>query len=177
MRIFLVVIIVSILSSIIFFIAKKKAKKIEKEMNANDFIIRQPKASLILYIVVASLALLAFLGTFLTVVEHKDIFIVLIFLPVYFFVFGPFFIIIWIRWKMIIKDKQITYTSYFGKKKTFTFDYITKVKYGTQHGRMGKIDYIKAYHEKKKLFYLSNFFPGFNILFQRLKDEGVAIAC
>jgi len=174
MRVFFVLIIAGIISSIIFLIARKKARKIEKIMDANDFVIRQPKVSLILYIVIAILVLIVFIGTFLSL-DNKDFIIILIFLPVYFIVFGPFFIIIWFRWKMIIKNKQITFTSYFGKKKSFTFDYITIVKHSIGKGNYKGIEYMTAYHENKKLFSFSSICPGFQVLFQRIKNEGIVI--
>jgi len=93
---------------------------------------------------------------------------------------GNFLVILWIRWKIKFKDKQIIFTPYLGKKKIFTFDYITLVKYGIiietlKGGRMVQRDYIKAYHENKKLFYLVDTYPGFHALVQKLKDEGVNI--
>ena len=72
---------------------------------------------------------------------------------------------------MIIKDNQITFTSYFGKKKSFTFGYITTVKHRIGKGNYKGIEYMTAYHEKEKLFSFSSICPGFQVLFQRLKNE------
>jgi hypothetical protein len=172
MHYFIGAIIAIIFSSVIFLISKKKARQIEKEMDPNDFIIRQPKTSLKLYIFVGIFFLIIFALGFLPF-DYKDIHKwlgVLSFLP--FLALGPFFIILWHRWKITVKGNQITACSYFGKEKSFTFDYITTIKSGVNFTKMGKIDYIIAYHEKKKLFSLSAICPGYEVLFSRLKDGG-----
>ena len=83
----------------------------------------------------------------------------LIFLPLA--LMGPLFIVIWNRWKIIIKDKQITYTSYFRKTKSFTFGDITRVKHGVGYTRIGTVHSITAFHEKKKLFSLGDICSGY----------------
>jgi hypothetical protein len=70
----------------------------------------------------------------------------------------------------MIKDKQITFTPFFGKTKTFNFDYITEVRRGTNITNMGNIDYVVAYHEKEKLFTVAEICPGYQILVSRLKE-------
>ena len=94
-----------------------------------------------------------------------------------FMLLGPICIVLWYRWKVEVKEKQITACSNFGRKKTFTFDYITAVRYNSnlRFTKMGQltIDSIKAYHEQKKLFTVTSIFPGFHTLVSRLKDEGV----
>jgi uncharacterized membrane protein YhaH (DUF805 family) len=176
MHYFIGAIIIVILSSVIFSIAKKKAGQIEKEMDPNDFIIRQPKTSLKLYIFVTVFFFLIYGFTLLgetdgggSIAEKWWIYLLAL-LP--FMALGPFLIVLWHRWKIAVKGNQITACSYFGKEKSFTFDYITTVKSGVNFTKMGKIDYIIAYHEKKKLFSLSAICPGYQVLVSRLKDGG-----
>ncbi len=94
-----------------------------------------------------------------------------------FILFGPFLIIIRNRWKIVIKDKQIKYTTYFGRTKSCTFDYFTKVTQGIRHTRTGTLNMLTVYHDKKLLFAVSHHCSGYNEFFQCLKDEGVNIEC
>jgi hypothetical protein len=167
-------ILIVILSSVIFSIAKKKAGQIEKEMDPNDFIVRQPKISRNLYIFVTVFFFLIYGFTLLgaadgggSIAEKWWVYLLAL-SP--FMALGPFLLIIWHRWKIAVKGNQITACSYFGKEKTFTFDDITKVNYGVNLTKMGRIEYIIAYHEKKKLFSLSAICPGYQVLVSRLKD-------
>ena len=173
MRGFIAVIIAGIISSVIFLIAKKNARKTEKTMNAYDCTIRQPKFFLAIYIFVTVL----FMGILAVNIEmyieydfrFNNLIATLIMLP--FALIGPFFIVLWSRHKIKIKDKQITASGYFIKKKTFSFDYITKVEYGTGRTKYGTVENITAYHENKKLFTASSICAGYQVLVQRLKDE------
>jgi len=77
------------------------------------------------------------------------------------YLFGPISIILWYRWKIIIKDNQITFTPYIGKTKTLTFNDITKIKRGIVVVRgYGHKEYIEAYHETEKLFYIISISPS-----------------
>lgn len=173
MSAFLGAIISSVLCSIVFAIARRKSKKIE--MDANDFTVRQPKTSLTLYKIVTCFFFIIFALGFIPIIyeDIKKLPTALSFLP--FLSLGPVLIVLWHRWEIAIKGNQITSTSYFGKKKSFTFDYITKAKQGINRTRMGEITYIIAYHDKEKLFSLSDICPGFNTLLSRLEKEGVPI--
>jgi len=151
-----------------FSIAKEKPIKIEEKIDANDFIIRQPKTSLILYIVFT--AIFSSIGFIILLEDWR---VGVWGLPI--ILFFPSFIILWYRWKIIVKDNQITSTSYFGKTKSFTFDYITEIKRGIRIARNGDIECIKAYHKKEKLFTVVEICPNFHILASRLEKEGVPI--
>jgi hypothetical protein len=61
------------------------------------------------------------------------------------------------------------------KTKSFTFDYITRVKHWYRPTKMGSLHSIEAFHEKKKLFSLSEICPGYRALISRLESEGVNI--
>jgi len=149
----------------------------EKQIDPNDFTIRQPNSSLVIYIIITIMFTGIFIVIIWTVIENNKgldgFFAALIFSP--FALLGPFFIVIWSRWRIIIKDKQITYTSYFKKAKSFSFDDITRVKHRVSYTRIGKIASIQAFHEKKKLFSLGDICPGYSVLITRLEGEGINI--
>jgi len=149
----------------------------EKQIDPNDFTIHQPKYALVLYIIITIMFSSIFGVCIWTVIENNKgldgLFAVLLLLPLA--LLGPFLIVIWNRWKIIIKDKQITYTSYFKKTKLFTFNDITRVKHGVGHTRIGTIHSITTFHEKKKLFSLGDICPGYRALITRLESEGVNI--
>jgi len=149
----------------------------EKQIDPNNFTVLQPKYALVLYIIITIMFSGIFGVCIWTVIENNKgldgLLAVLLLLP--FALMGPFFIVIWSRWKIIIKDRQITYTSYFKKTKTFTFNDITRVKHRVGHTRIGTIHSIAAFHEKKKLFSLGDICPGYRALIARLESEGVNI--
>jgi len=149
----------------------------EKQIDPNDFVIRQPKYALVLYIILTIMFSGIFIGCIVMFIQNDKgldgFFAALIILPLA--LMGPFFIVIWNRWKIIIKDKQITSTSYFGKTKSFTFDYITNVKHRVSYTRIGTIGSIAAFHEKKKLLSLGDICPGYRALISRLESENVPI--
>jgi hypothetical protein len=149
----------------------------EKQIDPNDFTIRQPNSSLVIYIIITIMFMGIFAVIIWSVIENNKgldgFFAVLLFSPLA--LLGPFFIVIWSRWKIIIKDRQITYTSYFKKAKSFTFDDITRVKHRVGHTRIGTIHSIAAFQEKKKLFSLGDICPGYRALITRLEGEGVNI--
>jgi hypothetical protein len=89
--------------------------------------------------------------------------------------FGLFVVVSWYRWKIIVKGDKITSSSLFVKKKTYAFDYITMVKRGPALTLGGNLDTVIAYHDKKKLFRITEICAGFNVLVSRLESEGVQI--
>jgi len=177
----------------LFFFSKKILKKLfggdavegisetgDKELiDPKDFTIRQPLYALVMYIVISIFFLIIYVATLAgSVAEGGDLaraawFFFLCLSP--FILFGPFMIIIWNRWKLVIKDKQISFTSYFGRTKSCSFGDITRLKQDVRATRIGTLNVINAYHEKKKLFYVASNCPGYDVLVQRLKDEGVKI--
>jgi len=178
---------------IMFFLSRDIAKKLfgsaeiegleetgdEDVIDPNDFTIRQPVYALVIYIVISAFFLLLYLAALAGSVDRKeDIlsaagFYFLCMSP--FLLFGPFLIFLRSRWKIIIKGNQISSTTYFGRTKTCTFSDITRVKQHVGSGKVGKIFSLTAYHEKKRLFALTDHCPGYKEFVQRLKDEGVKI--
>jgi len=149
----------------------------EKQINPNDFTVLQPKYALVFYIIITIMFSGIFGVCIWTVIENNKGFdgllAVLLLLPLA--LLGPFLIVIWSRWKIIIKGKQITYTSYFKKTKSFAFNDITRVKHGVGYTRIGTVHSITAFNEKKKLFSLGDICPGYRALVTRLESEGVNI--
>jgi len=146
-------------------------------IDPNNFTIRQPISSLVIYIVI-SVFLLFILGVNIWMWIDYDfrlnnLIATLMFLPIG--LLGPFLIVIWFRWKLTVKGDKMTFTSYFGRKKSFTFGDITRAKQGVNKTKMGTIMTMTAYHEKEKLFYVMDNCPGYKVLIQRLKDAGVKI--
>ena len=176
---------------IMFFFSKKLVKQLfghteiegvcetgeEEKIDPNNFTIRQPVYALVIYIIITIMFLGIFGVCIWTVIENDKgldgLIAVLLLLPLA--LFGPFLIFIRNRWKIIIKDKQITSTTYFGKTKSFTFDYITRVKHWYRSTKLGTLHSIQAFHEKKKLLSLSEICPGYKALISRLESEGVNI--
>jgi len=78
------------------------------------------------------------------------------------------------KWnKIIVNGNQITSTSFFGKTKTFTFNYITAIKKEDRLIRARTVEYISAYHEKEKLFTVSAVCAGYSVLVTCLNEKGV----
>ena len=174
-RYLIVPILIGIISSFLFSAAQKEARRTETAMNENDFVIRQPKTFLNAYIAVTVFFFLLYV--FVLIGEYDggtmERWSINLLAMSPFLALGPFLAILWYRWKITVKGNQITALSYFGKERTFTFDCIAKVEYGTQKGKFGSVDYIKAYHEKKKVFTVSSVCPGFQVLVQRFKMLGL----
>jgi len=180
---FISAILVTVILAVVFAVARKRAEKIEKTMNTEKFTVRQPKTSLGIYIFVTVFFILIFFVGLLPSV-YKIVWDVpygryvvtnwgglLGFMP--FLLLGPFFIILWVRYKITVRGNQMTVRTYFGRKKTFTFDYITTVKLGYRYTRTGPIEAITVFHENKKLFALTPVCPGYNVLVSCLRDKGV----
>jgi tetratricopeptide (TPR) repeat protein len=174
---YIIPVIFGIIFSFVFrFFSKKKARKDEKAIDPNDFTIRQPKLALKVYIVVT--VFFSLIGLILVISElaegHAEGLprLILPFSP--FLLLGPFLIVLWHRWKIVVNVNQITACSYFGKEKTFTFDYITGVINGSKAGNMGSAAFITAYHEKEKLFKVTEIFAGYKTLVSRLESRNKA---
>ena len=162
-------VIAAIITSLVFALAQRGARTAELAMDEDDFVVRMPKASLTVYIVIT----IFFLFIFAILLASDGWGLALYTLP--FVLFGPFLIVLWCRWKIVVRGNQIVSTSYFGKTKSFTFDYITLVKCGVRRLSYGEAEYMTAYHEKKRLFDLTAICPGFRVLRSRLEREGVHI--
>ncbi|GBU27006.1 hypothetical protein R84B8_00526 [Treponema sp. R8-4-B8] len=179
MYIYLLIIFSCVLCFIVPFLAMREANKTGKITDADDFTVRKPKTNLIIFILFIVFLLFIYVMSLMSIEDQSQKFTFAFgFLPV--LLLFNFIVFICVRWKVKVKDKQITFTPYFGRKKNFGFDNITMVKYGIKlilmkNGSTVQRDYIKAYHEKKTLFFLRDDYPGFRTFVQKLKDESVPI--
>jgi hypothetical protein len=173
MRYIITPILVGIITLVIFALSKRAARKAEKQIDPNDFIIRTPKTSLIIGIVISVFFFFA-LGDLAYRGELKERGLISLLAMSLFMAWGPFLIVLWHRWKIVVNVNQITACSYFGKQKTFPFDYITKVEYSLKNTKTGKIEFLAAYHEKEKLFKVTELFAGYKALVSRLENYNKA---
>jgi len=149
----------------------------DDKIDPKDFTIRQPVYALVIYIIVTVI----FMGIFSVMIwmyidynfRLNNLLAMLMFLP--FVLLGPFLIVLRSRWKLAVKDKQISFTSYFRRTKTFTFSDITRVKHGVRYTKVETLNALDGYKDKKKIFYVTDNCHGYNEFLQRLKDEGVNI--
>ena len=149
----------------------------DDKIDPKDFTIRQPVYALVIYIIVTVI----FMGIFSVMIwmyidydfRLNNLLAMLMFLPLV--LLGPFLIVLRSRWKLVVKDKQIKFTAYFGRTKSFTFSDITRVKHGIKYTKVERLNALDGYRDKKKLFYVTDNCHGYNELVQRLKDEGVNI--
>jgi len=162
-----------------YILSKAKAlHKIEDKIDANDFIIRSPKSILLILIIMMILNLFIDAIGFFNISDLRMLFVIIVFSLSSLFLF--FLIIIYIRYKIKIKDNQISSVFWLRKEKSFAFEYITIVKLRLIM-RKKYIDWevqnimIEAYHEKEKLFYLTPDNPGCNILFSLIKNKGIPL--
>jgi len=151
----------------------------EDKIDPNNFTIRQPVYALVIYIVISIFFLLLYMFVLIGAVDGgeklSEIWWYYLMFLWPFILFGPFLIIIRHRWKIVIKGKEINSTTYFGRTKTCTFRDITRVKQGVSHTRIGTTYNMTAYNEKKKLFAVASNCPGYDVLVQQFKDEGINI--
>jgi len=176
---------------IMFFFSKKSVKKLfgcaeiegvcetgeEDKIDPKNFTIRQPLYALVIYIVITPMLMGILAVNIWMYIDYdfrfNNLIATLMFLPLA--LLGPFLIIIRSRWKIVIKGNKISSTTYFGRTKTCTFGDITRAKQGVGHTKIGTIFSMTAYHEKKKLFVLTDHCQGYKEFVQRLKDENVLI--
>jgi len=149
----------------------------EEKIDPKNFTIRQPVSSLVIYIIMTVILMGIFSVMIWMYIDYNfrlnNLIAMLIFLPLA--LLGPFFIVLRSRWKLVVKDKQIKFTTYFGRTKSFTFADITRVKHGIRYTKTERLNALDGYRDKKKLFYVTDNCPGYNEFVQRLKDEGVNI--
>jgi len=144
-------------------------------MDTEYIVVRQPKFHFAIFILGSIFFLFLFFYAILPAAINKseNWIIILIFLPL--LLLSPFRILIWYRYKITVYGDQITARSYFGRKKTFTVDYITtvKVKNKIMTDCDNPIEYITAYHNNEKLFSPTQAYSGYYGLVSYLKDKGV----
>jgi len=85
-----------------------------------------------------------------------------------FFAFGSFFIT---REKTIIKGNAVKHIPGVGRKKYYVMDEITAAKEIFSRG----VKSLKVFSKDKKMFTLSGFCIGYNLLLLRIKDLGIKV--
>jgi len=148
----------------------------DEEIDIHNFTIRQTGLPIALGVILTVIFLPIFIYTFSTMdyENPNNLPALLVVLPLV--LFGPFLIIIRVRWKLKINDNQITFTPHIGRTKSFTFDQITRVKQITRQGQYGgEMRYYKAYHYDEELFTVSSLFHELIILLALFVKNGVKI--
>jgi len=156
--------IITIICFIVFSIVFRKSKDVGKNIDPNDFVVRMSKTILGILIVVN----VAFIWMFIVAITYYKT-LMATFYASLLLLFGFSLIYLCYRWKIVIKDNNITVTPYFGETKTYTFDDITNVERGKNRTKVGYVEYIRAYNNEKMLFYITDVCPGFNTMISRLE--------
>ena len=173
---FIGIAIATIILCFVFFISRKKARKIEEDMDENNFTIQKPKGSIILCKILTVITTIGYIILVILGIEdnldHGDksdatIWFFLGISP--FWLVWPFLIYILKKWKIKIENEDVTFTPYFRKKKCFPLNHITRVK--LIQGMYGKA--LSVYHEKKKLFTIEDACVGYSVFVSRLKKKKI----
>lgn len=155
-----------ILFSLLFLIIQKCNKKNESKMTSDDFVVRYPKAAPIILICCATFFLVVtiLMSTILYNEENSLLTYILC------YIFFTFFIILsligfWatITEKVIVKGNNITYYRAFRKKRVFTFEEISSVKWD----HLGVI----CYKNGKKIMAVFCEMEGYDLLASRLRSK------
>lgn len=159
-------IIIPILVFLVFTFVKKANKKSEKNMDENNFVLRQPKIFIWIGVICAIFfcVLIVLMSVFPNDTAEWWVYLVFSF----FVILGFFLIFYCVKWELRIEDNQIIYTPFIGKKIIFTIGNIKKAK--LKNGQK-----IIAYDDKnKKLFSVEYTCNGFNVLVSRLRREQIS---
>jgi len=160
---------------VLWAIAQRSAKKFEAEMGADGFRVRPPNINFILVIIFAAISALTVSSIFTKgVTDSEEIFITII-LAIFFLLIALGFFLFRLNCKVTVKGNQITHTTSLGKDISYAFNRITTAKRGMVSTRGGSTETIEAYHGKKLLFRVTDYWPGFKLLASRLESEGVPI--
>jgi len=157
--------IIPILVFLVLFLVKRANKKVEKSMDENNFVLREPK----IYLWIGIICTVFFCGLIVLMCifpnDTAEWWTYLVF--ALFGILGIYIIFYCVRWKLEIEGNQIIYTPFIGKKRSFIFSDIKKIK--LKNGQK-----IIAYGDNnKKLFAVEFTSNGFNILVSRLKKERI----
>jgi hypothetical protein len=157
-------VVIPILVWIIFAAIKKEVKNSEKDMNDKCFSVRQSKIVLWVGIVCALFCFSLIILMTIFPNDSASWWVYLIFIS--FSSLGISMVLYCIKWELKIEYDQLTYTTFLGKKKTFSMASIQKIKLksGPQ---------IIAYGEKGKLFSADFNCRGYNVLISRLRSEQI----
>ena len=162
--------IVPVILGAIFAAAKKDAAKAEKNMDENNFIIRQPKFFMWIGILCALVfgAALIFMSIFPNDTAEWWIYLM-------FFVFvllGLLLILVYIIWEIKIEGDNVYFKSLIIHK-NFTFADITKVKIKNPNPQNDQYQQAVLYAGTKRIITVESFCRGYGILIKRLKKENL----
>jgi Ca2+/Na+ antiporter len=154
--------IIPVLAAVIFVFAKIENKKSEKNMDENNFKVRQSVTFLLISIIVFIFFSALTVYFYIYPDDTMEWWIYLIFI---FFAALPLSLMIYcLKWELKINGNQILINPFIGKKKIITIDQITKIK-------LKEGQYLTAFIGKKKLFSVFPTCKGYNVLVSRLKKE------
>ena len=143
-------------------------------MDIKNFTVRQPKTAAGVYIFFDVSFLLMYLMLLNDLDNRNNIQAMLMMIP--FLLIFLTLTIMWFRWKITIKDDQITVRPWLGRTKTFTFDYITKLKHVSQSTQFATdIECFTAYNGSRVLFTVTSSCPNAIVIVALCKVKGVEI--
>ena len=145
----------------------KKIISKEQKMNLDNFVVYLPTSYTVFVF-----SVLFFLGMLITILALFEI------IPFYAFIIGASIMVvimliclIAIRAKIVIKGEHITIYNGFSAKKEYLFNQISKAK---SHRSSNGLESLKLY-ASKRLLTVSNIYVGYNLLKQKVIQEGLVI--
>jgi len=172
----ILVVIFVLFGPVLWAAARRRAKEIEEEMDADCFTVRPSNLSFVFGIMFMAVSVGCVSSIYTKGVTdrveiiYSIVFAVLLSLP------GLYFLMFRLHCKVTVKGKRITYMSFWGKEESCAFDDITIVERGlVAMPKGGNVDTIKAYRDMKLIFRVNAYWPGFDLLASRLESEGVSI--
>lgn len=160
--------IIFVVVGIIFALIIKQAQRAEKNMDSNNFVIRQSKIIMWLGIVC-----IIFFGACLVLMSlfPNDTAVLWVYLVfIMFIIFGALLALFSIYWEIRVTGNEIRFSSIFSRGKTFTFADIHRVKLKNP---TSPYQYIIIYSRTKRLLRVESTSIGYNILVDRLKQEQI----
>jgi hypothetical protein len=158
---------------VLWAIAQRSAKKFEAEMSADDFRVRPPNINFILSIIFAAISALVVSSVFTKGVTDNEEILLTLLVATFMLLPALGFFMFRLNCRITVKGNRITHTTSWGKDISYAFDHITTVKKGLVSTRGGSAETVEAYHGKKLLFRVTEYWPGYKILAARLESEGV----
>jgi len=145
-------------------------------MDIKNFSLRYASASLLFFFFMGFLSLVILIGLLVSMDFSNPnnvsalwiaIPLSLVFPAVAFFMF---------RWKITIKDDQITVRPILGSAETFNFEYISRVKHTVKSTQFAtRIEHFTAYCGGRELFTVTSFCQNFMVFIALMKAKGVNI--
>jgi len=169
MRLFPFLLIPMILGAI-FAAAKKDVAKAEKNMDENNFIMRQPK--LFMWVGIVCMLVFGALIIYMSIFPN-DTAEWWVFLGFFVFVLlGLLLVLVYIIWEIKIEGENI-YCKFLLRRKNFSFSDITKVRIKNPNPQNDQYQQAILYAGTKKILTIESFCRGYSILIKRLKKENI----